>query len=194
MGAVYAPNHDAKKVDDTLIDGVENSQAFTDAELQRIKIITQNTADTIANDAVALGSRLSDYAVSSHGQWDQYFKDLQAIQDLKLNDANQILKQFLVSSHRISGDIQPTPEDQKKAMTLKAQDKPKTLDQGTEKPESFKDIAIYQQEVTQFVAQSAQQLQKHEQKIQRGELKNGIRYALFPTTTRDDKTDRKSVV
>ncbi|MEG0132464.1 MAG: insulinase family protein, partial [Acinetobacter sp.] len=125
---------------------------------------------------------------SSHGQWDQYFKDLQAIQDLKLNDANQILKQFLVSSHRISGDIQPTPEDQKKAMTLKAQDKPKTLDQGTEKPESFKDIAIYQQEVTQFVAQSAQQLQKHEQKIQRGELKNGIRYALFPTTTRDDKT------
>ena len=188
MGAVYAPNHDAKKVDDALIDGVENSQSFTDAELQRIKTITQNTADTIANDAVALGSRLSDYAVSSHGQWDQYFKDLQAIQDLKLNDANQTLKQFLVSSHRISGDIQPTPEDQKKAMTLKAQDKPKTLDQSAEKPEPLKDVAIYRQEVTQFVAQSAQQLQKNEQKIQRGELKNGIRYALFPTTTRDDKT------
>ena len=31
-------------------------------------------------------------------------------------------------------------------------------------------------------------MQENEQKIQRGELKNGIRYALFPTTTRDDKT------
>jgi zinc protease len=79
MGAIYAPNHDAKKVNESLIDGVENSQAFSDAELQRIKNITQNSADTIMNDAVALGSRLSDYAVSSHGEWDQYFKDLKQL-------------------------------------------------------------------------------------------------------------------
>lgn len=188
MGAIYAPNHDAKKVGDALVDGVENSKTFTDAELQRIKNITQNTADTIANDAVALGSRLSDYAVSSHGQWDEYFRDLEAIQNLKLEDANQTLKQFLVASHRISGDILPTPEDQKKAMTLKAEDKPKTLDQNTEQAEPLKDPSVYQQEVKQFIEQSAQQLQKNEKKIQRGELKNGIRYALFPTPTRDDKT------
>ena len=188
MGAIYAPNHDAKKVDEALTTGVENSQPFTDAELQRVKNMTKNAADTIAKDAVALGSRLSDYAVASHGQWDQYFKDLQAIQDLKLNDANQILKQFLVSSHRISGDILPTPEDQKKAMTQNTQEKPKTLDQSAEKAEPLKDASVYKQEVAQFVTQSAQQLQKNEQKIQRGELKNGIRYALFPTSTRDDKT------
>lgn len=120
MGAIYAPNHDAKKVGDALVDGVENSKTFTDAELQRIKNITQNTADTIANDAVALGSRLSDYAVSSHGQWDEYFRDLEAIQNLKLEDANQTLKQFLVASHRISGDILPTPEDQKKSDDFKS--------------------------------------------------------------------------
>jgi len=147
MGAIYAPNHDAKKVDEALKIGVENSQPFTEAELQRIKNITQNTADTIANDAVALGSRLSDYAVSSQGQWDQYFKDLQAVQDLKLNDANKTLKEFLVSSHRISGDILPTPEDQKKAMTMKAEEKPKTLDQSDEKPEPLKDANVYKQTV-----------------------------------------------
>ncbi len=137
---------------------------------------------------MALGSRLSDYAVSSHGQWDQYFKDLQAVQDLKLKDMNQTLKDFLVPSHRILGDILPTPEDQKQAMTLKAEEKPKTLDQSAEKAEPLKDVKVYQQEVAQFVTQSAQQLQKNEQKIQRGQLKNGIRYALFPTATRDDKT------
>ncbi|WP_038342039.1 M16 family metallopeptidase [Acinetobacter sp. A47] len=188
MGAVYAPNHDAKKVSDALTAGVENKHEFTEAELQRIKNITQNDADTIMNDAVALGSRLSDYAVSSQGRWDQYFKDLQAVKDLKLKDVNTTLKAFLVSSHRISGDILPTPEDQKKAMTLKAEQKPKTLDQSQEQAEPLKDASVYKQEVTQFMAQSAQQLQKTEQKIQRGQLKNGIRYALFPTATRDDKT------
>lgn len=188
MGAIYAPNHDAKKVGEALKVGIENSQPFTEAELQRIKNISQNTAESIANDAVALGSRLSDYAVSSHGQWDQYFKDLQAVQDLKLKDMNQTLKDFLVPSHRILGDILPTPEDQKQAMTLKAEEKPKTLDQSAEKAEPLKDVKVYQQEVAQFVTQSAQQLQKNEQKIQRGQLKNGIRYALFPTATRDDKT------
>ena len=188
MGAIYAPNHDAKKVDQRLTDDVENSPAFTETELQRVKNITQNTADTIANNAIALGSRLSDYAVSSQGQWDQYFKDLQAVQDLKLADVNLTLKQFLASSHRISGDILPTPEDQKKAMTLQAEDQPKILDQQNEQAEPLKDTRVYQQEVAQFVTQSAQELQKNEQKIQRGELKNGIRYALFPTSTRDDKT------
>ncbi|MDF2417415.1 insulinase family protein [Acinetobacter beijerinckii] len=188
MGAIYAPNHDANKVNESLTQGVENSQAFSEAELQRIKNITQNSADSIMNDAVALGSRLSDYAVSSHGEWNQYFKDLNAIKDLKLNEANQTLKQFLVASHRISGDILPTPEDQKKAMTLQSEEPKKTLDQSSEKPEPLKDVGVYKQEVAQFVTQSAAELQKNELKIQRGELKNGIRYALFPTSTRDDKT------
>ena len=188
MGAIYAPNHDAQKVDEVLKNGVENRQSFTDAELQRIKNISQNSAENTAKDAAALGSNLSDYVVSSHGQWDQYFKDLKAVQDLNIADANQILQQFLVSSHRISADVLPTPEDQKKAQTQKTQDQPKTLDQKVEQAEPLKDASIYKQEVAQFVAQSAQQLQKTEQKTQRGELKNGIRYALFPTTTRDDKT------
>ncbi|NAR17436.1 insulinase family protein [Acinetobacter haemolyticus] len=188
MGAIYAPNHDEKQVSEALTTGVEKKQAFSEVELQRLKNITQNAADTIANDAVALGSRLSDYAVTSHGQWDRYFKDLQAIQALKVDELNTTLKQFLVPEHRISGDIRPTPEDQKKAMTLSEEKQPKTLDQTNEVAEPLKDVKVYQQEVAQFVEQSAQQLQKNEQKIQRGQLKNGIRYALYPTSTRDDKT------
>src|SRR5690606_22936531 len=116
---------DEKQVSEALTTGVEKKQAFSEVELQRLKNITQNAADTIANDAVALGSRLSDYAVTSHGQWDRYFKDLQAIQALKVDELNTTLKQFLVPEHRISGDIRPTPEDQKKAMTLSEERQPK---------------------------------------------------------------------
>ena len=188
MGAVYAPTHDAAKVQTALTQGVENNTAFSAVELQRIKSISQNAAENVAKDAVALGSRLSDYAVSERGQWTKYFQDLHAIQDLKLDTTNQTLKQFLVASQRISADILPTPEDQKLAMTASNAVPAKTLDQSAEKAEPLKDVAVYTQQVQQFVAQSAQQLQQTEQKIQRGELSNGIRYALFPTKMRDEKT------
>ncbi|MFH4308044.1 insulinase family protein, partial [Acinetobacter baumannii] len=72
-------------------------------------------SELVNKDAVALGSRLSDYSVAG-GQWDQYFKDLDAVEKVKLNDLNQTLKQFLIAGHRIDGDILPTPEDQKKAL------------------------------------------------------------------------------
>ncbi|TCM67746.1 zinc protease [Acinetobacter calcoaceticus] len=188
MGAVYAPNHDEKSVASGLISGVEQNVAFNDVELKRVKNLIQNQADTIANDAVALGSRLADYAVASQGRWDQYFIDMNEVQKLDVQQVNQTLKQFLVPAHRISGDIKPTPEDQKKALEQKqAAEKPKTLDQA-EKPEALKDVSVYKAEVAQYLSSSADYLQKTEKKIQRGQLGNGMQYALFPTTTRDDKT------
>ncbi len=39
----------------------------------------------------------------------------------------------------------------------------------------------------QYVQESKQYLYSKDKQIQRGKLKNGIKYALFPTTTRDDK-------
>ena len=106
--------------------------------------------ELVNKDAVALGSRLSDYTVAD-GQWDQYFKDLDSIDKVKLNEVNQTLKQFLVAGHRIDGDILPTPEDQKKALQLDAKDKPKTLDQTDVKAEPLKDPKVYQQEVAEFL-------------------------------------------
>ena len=188
MGAIYAPNHQPKTVEQSLIQGVEQSQPFTDAELNRVKNLTRNQADNIKNSATALGSRLSDYAVAYSGDWSQYFKDLNAIENLNVSQVNQVYKGFLKPEYRISGNILPTPEDQKKAQEVTQTEVPKkTLDQQVEIEEPLKDVSVYQAEVKQYVAQSKQYLSAKDKQIQRGKLKNGIKYALFPTNIRDDK-------
>ncbi|WP_180186284.1 pitrilysin family protein [Acinetobacter sp. YH01008] len=188
MGAIYAPNHQPKTVEQSLIQGVEQSQPFTEAELNRVKNLTRNQADNIKNSATALGSRLSDYAVAYSGDWSQYFKDLNAIENLSVSQVNQVYKGFLKPEYRISGNILPTPEDQKKAQEVTQTEAPKkTLDQQAETEEPLKDVSVYQAEVKQYVAQSKQYLSAKDKQIQRGKLKNGIKYALFPTNIRDDK-------
>ena len=189
MGAIYAPSNDPNKIESSLISGVEKNKDFDDSELKRVKNLVKNSRDTMFSNAAAVGSMLSDYVVSSNGNWSQYFTDQKAIQDLSLAETNQTLKSFLIPEHRIVGDIQPTPEDQKKALEQKqAKEKPKTLDQQAEKAEPLKDASVYKAEVAQYVEKSKQYLDATEKKIQRGTLKNGMQYALFPTTTRDDKT------
>ncbi|MEG0483257.1 MAG: insulinase family protein [Acinetobacter sp.] len=189
MGAIYAPSHDPKKIEDSLIQGVEQNKSFDDVELKRVKNLMSNANDTLLNNATAVGGMLSDYVVSSHGDWAQYFRDQQAIQKLTVAETNATLKAFLTPNHRFNGDIQPTPEDQKKALEQKkASEKPKTLDQQAIAEEPLKDVSEYQAEVRQFVEKSKQHLDQTEKKIQRGVLKNGMQYALFPVSTRDDKT------
>ncbi|CAB1214213.1 M16 family metallopeptidase [Acinetobacter bouvetii] len=188
MGAIYAPNHDAKKVQSELVTGVEKNKAFNETELNRVKNLIQNQADNIQTNAAALGGRLSDYYVAYQGNWSQYFTDLNNVKQLKLADVNQTLTQFLVPEHRISGDIKPTPEDQKKALQQQASEQPKTLDKTDVKEEPLKDSSVYKQEVAEYLKTSKQYLVNTEKKIQRGTLKNGIAYALYPTSTRDDKT------
>ena len=189
IGAIYAPNHDAKKVESALISGVEKNQPFNETELNRVKNLIQNQSESVLSNAAALGGRLSDYYVSYQGDWSQYFTDLDNIKKLKLTDVNQTLTQFLVPQHRISGDIQPTPEEQKKALKQKQASEPaKTLTQTDIQAEPLKDSRVYQQEVAEYVKASKQSLVNTEKKIQRGTLKNGIQYALYPTSTRDDKT------
>ena len=189
IGAIYAPNHDAKKVESALISGVEKNQSFNETELNRVKNLIQNQSESVLSNAAALGGRLSDYYVSYQGDWSQYFTDLENVKKLKLADVNQTLTQFLVPQHRISGDIQPTPEKQKKALKQKQAAEPaKTLTQTDLQAEPLKDSRVYQQEVAEYVKASKQSLVNTEKKIQRGTLKNGIQYALYPTSTRDDKT------
>lgn len=189
MGAVYAPNHNEKTVQNSLNTGVEQNKPFTEAELNRIKKMTINQAESVKNNASALGSRLGDYAIAYDGDWTRYFKDLTDVQNLKVNDVNQVYKEFLSPKNRIIGDIQPTPEDQKKALTLDANDTDtKTLDASNEKPEPLKDISTYKKEVSAFVDSSKKHIESTEKKIERGEFKNGVKYALYSTSTRDDKT------
>ncbi len=189
MGAIYAPSNDPQKIENTLISSVEQNKNFDDVELKRVKNLVNNANDNLLTSATAVGGMLSSYVVSSHGDWAQYFKDQQAIQNLTVNETNATLKAFLTAQHRFKGDIQPTPEDQKKALEQKqATEKPKTLDQQVEKAEPLKDVSVYKAEVAQYLEKSKQYLDATEKKIQRGQLKNGMQYALFPTSTRDDKT------
>ena len=189
MGAVYAPNHDAQKVGSALMQGIEKKHSFNEVELNRVKNLIKNSQKSMMISASAVGGMLSDYVVSSNGDWTQYFKDQAEVQNLKVNDVNQIINQFLIAEHRISGDIKPTPEDQKKALELqKGAETPKTLDQQDTKAEPLKDPSVYKAEVAQNLTMSQQYVEKIDQKIQTGTLKNGMQYALFPTSTRDDKT------
>lgn len=187
LGAIYAPSNDPKKVESSLLTGIEKGKPFTEVELNRVKSLMKTQGDLITKDAVALGSRLSDYTVAG-GQWDQYFKDLDSVKNVKLDEVNQTLKQFLVAEHRIDGDILPTPEDQKKAQQQNSKEAPKTLDQVEAKAEPLKDPKAYQQEVTEFLKTSKQYVESNEKKIIRGKLTNGMKYALFPVETRDDRT------
>ncbi len=189
MGAIYAPHHDSQKVEQGLTAGVEKNQPFNETELKRVKNLIQNDQDSMLTNAVAVGSMLSDYVVSEQGNWSQYFTDQQTIQNLTVAQVNQQLNEFFSAKHRIAGDIRPTPEDQKKALQQQqAKVSVKTPAQAFEQSEALKDPSIYQQEVAQFVATSKAYLDATEKKIQRGQLANGMQYALFPTSTRDNKT------
>ena len=189
MGAVYAPNHNEKTVQTSLNNGVENTKPFDETELKRVKNLVKNAQESMFSSSTAVGSMLSDYVVSSHGNWSQYFVDQKNLQDLTVQQVNQRLKTFLVSQNRVTGDIKPTPEDQKKALELKQEaTQSKTLDQTNEKAEPLKDASTYKKEVENYVVTSKGYLESTEKKIERGQFKNGVKYALFPTSTRDDKT------
>lgn len=188
LGAVYAPNHSEQKVAQALIQGVEKKHRFDETELNRVKNLIKNSQKSMMTSASAVGGVLSEYVVSSNGDWTQYFKDQTKLQNLTVPEVNQVIAEFLVPEHRIMGDIKPTPEDQKKAQQQIDVEELKTLDQQETAPEPLKDVSVYQAEVAQYVHQSQTQLDQLEQKIQRGKLKNGMGYAFFPTTTRDDKT------
>lgn len=188
IGAVYAPNHNAKAVKEGLISGVEKPQKFGLAEIQRIKSLVKNGQESLMVNSSALGSMLSDYIVSWNGDWTKLFKDLKVADNLTVDEVNSTLSNFLVADNRIEADIFPTPEELKKAQTQqKATEPAKTLDQKNEVVEPLKDPSVYKAEVAQYVASSKVKLEETEKKIQRGQFKNGMKYALFPTTTRDDK-------
>ena len=189
MGAIYSPKHDEKRIAQSLVSEVEKNPSFNEVELKRVKNLMKNAQDNLLTSATSVGAMLSDYVVSSQGDWTQYFKDQQAIQALTVEQTNKTLQEFLTAQHRFSGDIKPTPEEQKKALEQKqSSETAKTLDQQAVAEEPLKSADEYKHEVAEYVKSSENLLKQTEQKIQRGKLKNGMQYALFPTTTRDDKT------
>lgn len=189
MAAVYSPQHDAKAVQTSLLAQVEHSPAsFNHTELQRIKDMQKNGVENILKSSAAMLGLISHYVVDREGQWQAFFSDQEKLQALDVNTVNQSLNQFLSAKNRISATITPTPEKQKQAATQKATTPAKTLDQQDVPEVAFKDVKTYKTEVKSYVKTAKLKLNQVDQQIERGRLENGVKYALFPTTTRDDKT------
>ena len=183
---VYSPQHDVKKVQQGLTTGSEAAKTFTDVEVKRAKTIIQNGAETTKNSATALGNQLAEYIVLSEGNWGEYFVDLAKIQAISTPEVNQYLGQILKPDYRLQALIEPTPEDQKKAVEQQTQADKKPTEEIVEEP--LKSVGEYKQEIKDYVKQSKALLKANEKKIERGQLQPGIEYALFNTSTKDDKT------
>ena len=189
MAAAYSPQHDAKAVQNALLSQVETSPAnFNDTELQRIKDMQKNGVENILKSSSAMLGLISGYVVDRDGQWQAFFSDQDKLQSLDVKTVNQSLNQFLTAKNRLSATITPTPDEQKKAATSTAVSASKTLDQQAVPAEAFKEVKTYKTEVKSYVKTAKTKLNAVDQQIQRGSLANGVKYALYPTTTRDDKT------
>lgn len=191
LGAVYAPSQDAEKVNQTLTTQVEQPKQFTEAELQRVKNLFKNEQRQMMASATDLGSALTSYIVSERGDWQRLFVDEKAVHALTLDQVNQTLTQFLTPAHRVTASILPTPEEQKKAQQLAEQsqsaDQAAPLAPVSAAETALLDPSVYQAQIANYVKASAQKLGSSEKAIQRGKLRNGMQYALYPTTTKDDR-------
>lgn len=191
LGAVYAPSQDAEKVNQTLTTQVEQPKQFTEAELQRVKNLFKNEQRQMMASATDLGSALTSYIVSERGDWQRLFVDEKAVHALTLDQVNQTLTQFLTPAHRVTASILPTPEEQKKAQQLAEQsqsaDQAAPLAPVSAAETALLDPSVYQAQIANYVKASAQKLGSSEKAIQRGKLRNGMEYALYPTTTKDDR-------
>jgi zinc protease len=182
---VYSPQHDAKKVQQGLISGTEGNKTFSAVEVKRAQNIVNNAAQTIEKNASALGDRLAEYIVDSKGDWTEYFADLDRVQKLTATEVNQYLAQTLKPEYRLQALVEPTPEDQKKAVERQATVQNTENEAAPEEP--LKSVGEYKREIKDYVKKSKALLQANEKKIQRGRLSSGAQYAFFNTSTQDDK-------
>ncbi|MFT4021686.1 MAG: insulinase family protein, partial [Acinetobacter sp.] len=190
--ALYSPQHDAKKLEQALIQDVEQGQDFNSADVQRIKNMLKNGLTNTLNSSSSMANILTQYVVKKQGRWDAFFKEQQAAQNISVADINQAFKQTFIPKNRIVIDVLPTPEDQKKAMQAKAAAIAAEQKQGADQEaEPLKDVKSYQQDTESYLKSAAPQYQSIDAKIQRGALKNGMRYAFYPVATPDDQVYAK---
>ena len=188
MGAMYAPTQDAQKVSTDLLKYVEQTPAnFSETDVQRVKDLTKNSVEAVLKSASAMSSVISNYVVSSEGKWQQFFADYTLSQNIKADDINQALNSFFTPAARVSSRISPTPEDQKQAVVKAPETAPAAPAASAQAEEAPKDIKTYTKELKADVKASKKRIKAVENMIQRGRLSNGMQYAFYPTTTRDDK-------
>ncbi|MDO4224208.1 MAG: insulinase family protein, partial [Acinetobacter sp.] len=187
LGANFSPKHDHQQVEQTIIQQVEQGGKVSDEEVNRVRKTLQNLLKQTENDAVAFGSLLASYvAEQNDGSWTKYYQDLETLKTISAQEINGVYQQFFTPERRLVIDIEPTPEEQKQAQqqTQQAQTLKSLQEQ---KAEPLKDASVYLAEQQQLLQDARTAVAKIEPKIQRGQFKNGLKYAYYQTPMRDDK-------
>lgn len=187
LGASYAPQHNRQEIENILIQQVQNGGMVNDDEVKRVRLATKNMIQQVENDAAAFGSMLMEYVVSSEQGWQNYFTDLQELENLTAEQINDVYQDYFRDDNRIIINIEPTPEEQKKAQQQQHNHQSLKNNQETEIAEPLKDTTEYIAEQKNYVLESKQYIDKIQQKIQQGQFANGLRYVFYPTTLKDDK-------
>lgn len=188
VSALYAPNHDEKKVLDSLTHTIEQPAQFNASDVDRVKKIITNGIKSIEVSPQSFQSVLQEYIVQ-YGDWQPYFVDKKQLQAWTANDLNTLADRFFVPSHRITATIKPSQNVAGGVPSLDTQTPNASSDPSTsdEHDEALKTPEEYQKETQQYVSTSKTKLTHIEKMIQRGQLSDGVRYALYPTQTFDKK-------
>lgn len=187
IGASYAPQHDRNHIEKTLITQIEQSGDVAEDDVKRVRLATRNALQTVENDAVAFGSMLMQYVVSSDKGWLAYFDDVAELEKLQAKDVNATYQKFFDEQKRIVIDIEPTPEALKQAQQKQASTQQLKSTQVEEVAEPLKDVQTYIDEQKHYLAESKNSIDGVTPKLISGQFKNGLRYTFYPTELKDNK-------
>lgn len=189
MGAGYTNKADTRHTTTILMQQSETPAEFDETQLQRTKNQMKNAHEQMLSDSSAISSMLGAVLAQEHGNWLEYFNQYNALQKLQINDVNRELRTFFHPNKRFIAYIQPTRSGQQQKISLATSAQPELNVQVSKQPAWDKqEFARSAQELKQLQQHSKVQLTQLNQQIQRGHLKNGMKYAIFPTITPDQMT------
>lgn len=189
MGANYSHQAQTKNMTAYLIQQSEQPTQFDQIQLKRAKNQMKNAHEQMMVDSSAMSSMLGGVLIQENGNWIEYFNQYKALQSVSLKDVNRELKSFFNSNKRLITYIQPTvytPQQQTQNLL------PNETQFQAHIPVipiwDKKDFIRSEQELKKLQQHSTARLVDLDQQIQRGQLKNGMKYAIFATSTADNMT------
>lgn len=189
MGAGYSRKSEASQVTNDLIQASEAPAQFNESQLQRAKLQMKNSHEKMLSDSSATSAMLGGVLAQEKGNWRAYFDFYDALQKIEVKQVNEQLQRFFQPQHRLIAYIEPTPQFEQSSpisqTNLTQTQSVQVLVSPRWTQKQFEHANI---ELTQLKSHSQAHLSDLNQQIQRGQLKNGLKYAFFPTATPDQQT------
>ncbi|MES2069669.1 MAG: pitrilysin family protein [Pseudomonadota bacterium] len=171
LGANLRSEQNLAEAKQIMLDVIEGfaAQPVTEEELERAKAKLESDLAQVYNDPEKFGVSLSDSI--GNGDWRLFFMFRDRVKALKLEDVQRVASTWLKSSNRTSGSFIPDPQPDRAPSPAKVNvaEQVKTFVPG---------VAMAQAE--NFIATP----ENIDKRTQLGRLKNGMKYALLPKTTR----------